>query len=511
MKTPRELGLPFDAWRPGQRLAIRTILGARKPHIVINAPTGSGKSTIAGALPRMDQRRHLLLTATKALQDQYSKALKFLYDVRGMSNYECLAAHDQFKRYFPFARNRQVMCDDGPCHSGENCELKNDGCLYFDRYRGALASASPLTNYAYLTAMRRYGKGLGVAQRVVCDEAHDLANQLMAACRLQVPRHLLDRRRLPRSARTWAAWAQSAIERLAPGSDADQRRRREKLTQTLQTLTTIDETWAWDEEEEAIVFEPVVPRLLMPLLVTLDAYTSVVYLSATITMSTMRTLGIANEDVIFHEMPSYFDIARRPIYLVPSARVDWRNFQNPANEARWIAAMDRWMGPRLKLKRNGIIHSVSYARMLRIRELSQFGDRMVTPRSNQLAEAVEWFKTTKDRGVILVSPAIMTGYDFPDEIARWQVIAKMPFPDTRSRIMTARIEATEGYRDELTMQTVMQACGRIVRSEDDWGETAIIDDHARWFLKENKHLAATWFTDSIIDSRREFAPIDFAA
>lgn len=507
MKTPRELGLPFEDWRPGQRLAIRTILGARQPHIVINAPTGSGKSTIAGALPRMDERRHIILTATKALEDQYSKALPFVFDVRGMSNYECLAAKDQFKSYFPFARNRQVMCDDGPCHSGEKCELKDYGCLYFDRYRGALAAQVPLTNYSYQIAMRRYSKGLGVVQRTVCDEAHDLPNQLMAGCRLEVPRHLLDRTRLPRTARTWRQWAESAMERLAPGGDHDSRRRREQLTETLRSLSTIDDTWAWDETEDAIVFEPTVPRLLMPLLATLDSHSSIVYLSATITRSTMATLGIAEEDILFHEMPSYFDAERRPIFLLPSARVDWRSFQNPANEAQWIAAIDDWITPRLK--HNGIIHSVSYARAFRIRELSRHGKRMITPRSHQLAEAIEWFKTTKDRGLILVSPAVMTGYDFPGAIARWQVIAKMPFPDTRSRIMAARIEATESYRDELTAQTLQQACGRIVRSEDDWGETAIADDHARWFLKEHRDLFSKWFLQSVHETRRVTQPLSF--
>src|SRR5258708_38522125 len=52
MKARRDLGSPLAAWRPGQRLALRTILAARTPHVVLNAPTGAGKSVRHAACGR---------------------------------------------------------------------------------------------------------------------------------------------------------------------------------------------------------------------------------------------------------------------------------------------------------------------------------------------------------------------------------------------------------------------------------------------------------------------------
>lgn len=498
MKPPRSYGLPYDAWRPGQTLAVRTAQYAKTPHVVIQAPTGSGKSLIAAALTRMDDRRRVILTATKGLMEQYGSTFPFLYDIRGMSNYECLAARDEFQKVFQLRRG-PVMCDDGPCHGGARCSLKDQGCLYFDRYRSALAHRTPLSNYAYWLATRRYGKGLGMADPI-CDEAHALPEQLMAACALAIPKSLLTAAP-PTTHEGWRHWAELMIHTLAPGSDDDTRVRRHKTVETLKTLARIDGTWAWDETDHQFVFEPVVPRLLLPLLHTFDHVSTVVYLSATITPHTLRLLAIDPADVTFHTIRSTFPVERRPVYLVPGARNDYRITDE--GRAELYDAVWTFVDPRASLHRRGIIHTVSYQRQ---RETigacpTHLRNRLVWHKGpGDLAKAVARYRTTP--GAILVSPSVMTGWDFPDDECRWQVILKVPFPNTTSAIMRARIAATEGYRDHLTMQTLVQACGRPVRSDTDWGETAIFDEHVGWFLRKYQDLAPRSFLDAVVSTRR---------
>lgn len=492
--------MPYPGWRAGQRWAIRTSLHTKTPHVVVNAPTGSGKTAIAGALAQLDERRSITLTATKALMTQYTNLLPWLFDVRGMGNYECLAAKDEFKRYFPTTR-RMVRCDDGPCHSGEHCSLKEHGCTYYDRVRGALGHRTVLSNYSFLLSTRRFGKGLGVFDRFNLDEAHALAEQLMAACRIEIPLHLVDLRRMPRSAKVWRGWAESQIAALAPGSDHDSRMRRERATENFRALALIDETWAWDKTDDAVVFEPTIPRLLLPLLGPITDSTVVTYLSATITPAHLKLLDIDAKDITFESLPSHFPIDRRPVYLVAGARVDYRSMQSQDTVDRWIASMDRIID--LRDDRKGLIHTVSYGRQYEILKLSRHRDKMIAPRAGELADAVEHFRSLPpSSGAVLVSPAIMTGYDFPDDDARYQILAKVPFPDTRSNIMQARMANTPGYRDTWTMTQLVQACGRINRSDSDWGETFIVDQHARWFLERYAELAPQWFLDSIVQTRR---------
>jgi Rad3-related DNA helicase len=90
--------------------------------------------------------------------------------------------------------------------------------------------------------------------------------------------------------------------------------------------------------------------------------------------------------------------------------------------------------------------------------------------------------------VILLSPSVVTGWDFPYRDCEYQILAKVPFPDTRSSIMKARIEATEHYREHLTATAIEQMAGRVMRADDDQGETFIVDGHMRWFIRRANEL-----------------------
>lgn len=497
--SPRDLGLPYDEWRTGQRLAIRTALHTKRPHVVINAPTGSGKSLMATALTRLDVRRQAILTETKALQDQYAGQYPFLVQIRGMSNYECLAAKDEFKDWFPRRRGK-VMCDDGPCHDGQTCTLKASGCLYYDQYRSALGAQAVLPNYSYWLSMRRYGSGLGVAQRLICDEAHALPELLMSACRIEIPRRMLDQR-LPLKYKQWRQWATREAENLA---DDDPRNRMTRYADSLKALSQIDETWAWDSDADTITFEPTVPRLLMPLLQTFDEHSTNVYLSATVTPHTLELLGVRDEDIDWLELESQFPLERRPVYLVPGARVDYRTAKNPALMGRWVESMGNICSARED--RSGIIHSVSYGRAWEI----FYGLRgtsshkvLVHKRGTPGAAIVEEYKYETDRQpTLLISPSVMTGFDFPYRQCEFQIIAKVPFPDTRSSIVKARMKATPGYREHLTLQQFIQACGRGMRAADDQCETFCTDEHIGWFARDNADLMPRWFREALVRTRR---------
>ena len=80
-------------------------------------------------------------------------------------------------------------------------------------------------------------------------------------------------------------------------------------------------------------------------------------------------------------------------------------------------------------------------------------------------------------------------------MCRWQILAKVPMVDTRSRIMQARKKADPDYPDYLTSQIVVQLFGRPMRNEKDWVRNYVTDDHwAWWFPKmRRKGLLAQWF------------------
>lgn len=503
MQSPHDLGLPYPDWRPGQRLAIRSALHSKTRHTVIQAPTGSGKSTVAAALMRMDERRAITLTATKGLEDQYSGIFDFMFDVRGMGNYECLAAKDEFRKTFQY-RKGPIMCDDGPCRSGRSCTRKDNGCLYFDAYRGALASPSVLTNYKYYLSVRRFGRGLGSVQRLICDEAHALPEELMSACRIEIPVGMLDTQ-APQTWREWTQWAAGMLHELRPQDEnEDTRHRRTKLVDALTQLTRIDETWAWDVYESTIVFEPTIPRLLFPALADEATCQALVYLSATITPATLKLLDIDPQTVTFVEMASRFPVKRRPVYIVDTVRVDHKISDD--GRRFWLNRIDKIIGQRLD--RKGIIHTVSYSRAKEILTGSKHASMMMAPRSAfELPGVIERFRSMRPPAILL-SPSVMTGFDFPYTDCEYQILVKLPFPDTRSSIARARIAATPNYREHLTAQALVQAAGRGMRAIDDQCETFVIDNHAHWYLPRARELGLMplWFSEAVTRTKAVPAP-----
>src|SRR5690606_38170931 len=92
--SPASGAFPFRSYRPGQLEAIeevRAAFAAGKRFVVLEAPTGSGKSAIGVTLAR-EAGSAFVLTAQKVLQDQYLRDFEDLAVMKGRSNYPCLVA-----------------------------------------------------------------------------------------------------------------------------------------------------------------------------------------------------------------------------------------------------------------------------------------------------------------------------------------------------------------------------------------------------------------------------------
>jgi ATP-dependent DNA helicase DinG len=87
---------------------IKNAVENKKKFVIVSAPTGSGKSWIAGKISLM-LGQGTILTKQKSLQDQYIRDFDFMNPVKGKSNFDC-AKHMMEKK-----------CSDGNCDS---CEYK---------------------------------------------------------------------------------------------------------------------------------------------------------------------------------------------------------------------------------------------------------------------------------------------------------------------------------------------------------------------------------------------------
>lgn len=492
---PEMIGLPekFTGWRDNQPEACEFILFDDSRFKVLVCPTGFGKSLTYMAAARLTEGRTVIVTSTKGLQTQLMNDFgdsPDVVDIRGKSNYPCRL-------------NTKVSCDMGICAYGIRCSMIDQGgCFYYDQLARAKAAKIVITNYSYWMAQNGYSNGIGSFDLLILDEAHDTPGHVIDYNSVSFSRsnwieskilHLNDR--LPNDLVTWKDWSADkytvAVREMEHAKESRKEKRfiqTKRLVDKLEMLVThMDRTWIWEDGVSNVILSPIWPAPFAESTLFLGI-PNVVLTSATVVEKTANLLGIGKTEMSLKEYPHSFPVENRPLIHIPTVRLNHRC--GDIENRMWVNRVDQIIRDRTETK--GIIHTVSYARRDFLLKYSKYKDIMITHDSKNTESIVRTFKTMSGPA-ILVSPSMATGWDFPDDQCRWQIIIKLPYPDTRGNIIKARSKNDGDFINYLVMQQLIQAAGRGVRHREDWSETFIIDDNITWFLNRNQHLVVDWF------------------
>lgn len=520
LPSPSTLGAPerYSEWRDGQDRALSRVLHSKKRIIVIDAPTGIGKSLIgvlAGVFPG---DRMIYLTATRGQQDQVEKDFREvgLVDIRGMGNYTCRGLDEgefpvemsQWKatHQHVLASGGRPKCDDGPCLDGARCSFRaaGAGCHYYEQYRRAQGAMSVVTNYAFWLHHKAGDDDLGGAAVLVCDEAHELERLISSFLRIKLDNwevqefaHFKWPKPDPGSIGEWSRWAVSLagfiegeVSTLGPGK----RRRRLKdvlaRVQKLAAAATDGGRWVSVKTRGGWEWEPIWPAPYVEEHL-FRGIPKIVLMSATIRPKSMELLGIKKDDYEWVELPSPFPVERRLVSHVET--VAMRHGMSTLQLAEWGMRIDQIIEGRLD--RKGIIHTVSYQRAQELYRESAHRDIMLVHDSRSTKETIERFKAAEPP-MVLVSPAIGTGVDFPFELCEFNVIGKLAFPDNRDPVMAARQAEDKEYPMYLAACALVQASGRGMRAADDMCETLVVDDQIKWFVWKFSHFLPKWWREA---------------
>lgn len=521
MFTPQLVGLPpkFHHFFPGQEAAIGSILASTTRFDILPASTGFGKSATYMALALLYAKfgkRCLILTSNRGLQDQIDHDFESagLVGIRGMRNYECVAMSRPGGEFFPFfvdfviERGYMPGCDEGPCLAGYRCPHKIfGGCSYFDQVAKAQASAIKESNYSYW--LRTGPDRLGPVDVLILDEAHDAPKQLSEALTLRISHWDLKMIHLDIPSINpnydWPDWAKKTAPKVAdrmenlksrgrPLSYARDVRRLSELADKLDRLQKRQSDWIFKWDPKGILhWEPLLPAPYAESHLFRGAV-KVILTSANVGLKHLELLDIKPEETTWHHAPNAFDPRRRPVYfldLSPRVRV---RYPFPDDQMDVIyGRVDHLISQRPR--RKGIVHTVNYMLAQRLRANSRYRDLMIVPEKdtkNATRDAVAQYKASAPPR-LLVSPAVYQGYDFPDAECRYQIILKFAFPESNDVISKARTDRDPEYKSFMAMMHLVQAVGRGMRNTNDWCETFILCDQARWFMPQYRYLAPDWF------------------
>jgi Rad3-related DNA helicase len=181
-----------------------------------------------------------------------------------------------------------------------------------------------------------------------------------------------------------------------------------------------------------------------------------------------KFIGLEKWDYI--SIDNQFDLEKSPIFFFKGYKLNWANREK--NFPKLLEMTDKIV--KHHPEERGIIHSSSFSIAQDIVSQSSESDRMITyASSSEKADAIERFKES-DNG-ILVGPSLLEGLSFDDDLSRFQIFFKVPFPNVSDEFMKRLIETYPEKYMAKTANNIIQGTGRSIRSRDDWAITYIID------------------------------------
>ncbi|MGB6529365.1 MAG: helicase C-terminal domain-containing protein [Candidatus Nitrosopolaris sp.] len=113
-------------------------------------------------------------------------------------------------------------------------------------------------------------------------------------------------------------------------------------------------------------------------------------------------------------------------------------------------------------------------------------------RDEVIAEHVNSTKPT-----VLIPPSLHTGLDLKDDLSRFQVITKVPYPNLGDRWINEKKKMSGQWYNWQTALKLVQGYGRSIRSKEDWAKTYVLDSAFGYFIKKNNNILPDWFTKAI--------------
>lgn len=212
-----------------------------------------------------------------------------------------------------------------------------------------------------------------------------------------------------------------------------------------------------------------------------------------------------NQAITYLEVGSPFPVENRPIIYRPLANLTRKkiDLELPLMAKRVIDII-RQSGEADErfnhVDQKGIIHTHTNRITNAVAESIQsvgMGRRMLILQGSgkQRSEIMKIYRSSPDP-LILISPSAMMGISLDDELGRWQILVKTPYPSLGDETVKYRQTNIKDWYSWQTTKNIIQACGRIVRSPEDWGITYIVDESFGNHLRWNGGQFPRWWKDA---------------
>ena len=529
---------PFSKIRKEQKDAIEFAIDAYesgKRYVILELGTGVGKSATGITIARYMQSYGstikneadepltgaYIVTTQKILQEQYLRDFgpqngkNLLRSIKSSNNYTCSFYSDQ-----SCAESKRILSKLGKQLNGtefqKHCKQE---CKYSLEKQEFIDSAISVTNFPYILAESTYAGKLEPRAMLVVDEAHNTETELGKFVEVTFSEKFAKEvlKCKPPKSETQSAifeWVKTTYRKSAKKYASDVEKSLAKLSGDIEGYGSVSKQYEMlekhlgklDQFMESYKPDNWVMNIVLPPMdskkagkkyefksIDISSYSypsffrlggRVLLMSATIVDKDIfcESLGIPTTDVAYLSIPSPFPIKNRPVHFIPVGSMSKNNIEAT------LPKMAEVVGMLLEKhsKEKGIIHCTNFKVAKYIQE-NVSSSRLMLHDSNNREEVLK-NHIKSEEPTVLLSPSMMEGVDLYDELSRFQIICKIPFPYLGDLVIQKRMEKNKFWYPYMTAKSMIQSLGRSIRNESDYADSYILDSDWERFFRNNRKM-----------------------
>lgn len=499
-------------WEPRPQQILITekfekVIENNKKFFFIDAPVGIGKSYAIMMMARKFQEitndfeaKFDVITNTKLLQDQYLRDFHQMRSVKGIENYYCSQYRCNCSEGMELGKVKNNKCMPCSYKVARNEFLNSDvGVLNFHLF---------INYWEYSSEMMQNRK----AKILFIDEAHSFEETYCNFIDAFISKKYLadldvwnqdweEEMKQIRTVSHFAKFLQEKVfkeieakviemENIIKSPEYDDfekikvlkkykhlRRVRCKYYRLLKDEANWRSNWIiqvnkdnedWEWKVEAIWAENYLAELWAE-------YDHVVFLSGTILDRTFfsKLMGCKINESEYITIDSPFPVENRMIVYNGIDKLSYQRkriaFENMLPEINNI--LERHKDDK------GIIHTTNYEITKWIEDDIEDEEGRLLTHDKFTKESILARHTETKKPTVLVSPSMINGVDLKDDLSRFQIIIKVPYPNLSSLKVKERMKSNKKWYAWKTLGDIIQSYGRSVRSEKDYAVTYILDEN----------------------------------
>lgn len=514
-----------------------------KKFFLLNLPPGVGKSHLALMIADWYKKninqfaKFDIITNSKILQDQYMDTYESINDLKGKDNYDCSSYACSCAQGAEFNRLNKTQCESCP-HAAAR-----------DGYIGGQIS---LTNFYLYILYALYNTKLLEARGakvLIVDEAHEFDDVMSDFISIKITETVIKRLKFSsetkiikelKKVKTISDYIDflkylsgeivNTIGGIEKGLSSEERtplsdQRENKLSKIfstknkdvkmMQIITDLNQyktkieiflkefeanpnNWVLESnynekvKQVELSLEPIWAYDYLDKYV-FSKYDMVFLMSGTILDKSLfcQLNGLDVSKSSYYSINSPFPLKSRPIYYMPVGKMSFKTKESTFK--LYVPYIHKILKKYPNQK--GIIHTNSFE-LAKWFERDVKDDRLVFHDSSNKDQALrEHFESNKP--TVIVSPSVDTGVSFDDDKARFQIIAKIPYPSLASQKNKLRQKNNPEWYSWKTVCGLIQMTGRSVRSVNDWADTIIIDGSFTDILRHSGHLLPDYVQEAV--------------